>query len=129
MSSLHNLADGNGVKKNERNCYLFAVGIWKSQNVVRASPRRNKTVQNGLQKNERFQKLKLSNRICFQFFKNMKKCAYARFFRSIYSFFSLFEMDKNPEKSEKIRKNVQKIAFFKVFSCALHHFLRIICIM
>ena len=123
------LADGNGVKKNERNCYLFALIIRKSQNVARASPRRHKTVQNGLQKNERFQKLKLSNRICFQFFKNMKKSAYARFFRSIYSFFSLFEMGKNPEKSEKIRKNVQKIAFFKVFSYALHHFLRIICIM
>ena len=54
MSSLHNLADGNGVKKNERNCYLFAVGIWKSQNVVRASPRRHKTVPDGLQKKRAF---------------------------------------------------------------------------
>jgi hypothetical protein len=48
------LADGNGVKKNERNCYLFALGIWKSQNVVRASPRRHKTIPDGFQKNEHF---------------------------------------------------------------------------
>jgi hypothetical protein len=48
------LADGNGVKKNERNCYLFALRFWKSQNVARASPRRHKTVPDGLQKNERF---------------------------------------------------------------------------
>uniref|UniRef100_A0A6C0F0N0 Uncharacterized protein n=1 Tax=viral metagenome TaxID=1070528 RepID=A0A6C0F0N0_9ZZZZ len=84
------LADENRFKKNERNCYLFAVGIWKSQNVARASPRRHKTVPDGLQKNERFLLKKMPDHVCFHFQKNTEKCAYARFFRSIYSFFSLF---------------------------------------
>jgi len=106
------LADENGVKKNERKCYLLALRIWKSQNDARASPRRYKTVQNGFQKNERFQKIKFPHHTCFHFLKNMKKSAYARFFRSIYSFFCTFL--KCP-KSEKIGKMAEKSCFFKFF--------------
>ena len=106
------LADETGVKKNERICYLYALGIWKSQNTTRASPRRHKTVQNGLQKNERFWKIKKTDHICFLFLKNIEKSADARFFRSIYSFF--FTFLKCP-KSKKIGKMSKKTHFFKFF--------------
>jgi hypothetical protein len=49
---------------------------------------------------------------CFQFLKNTKKSAYARFFRSIYSFFCTFL--KCP-KSEKIGKMAEKSCFFMFF--------------
>jgi len=52
---------------------------------------------------------------CFHFSENTEKNADARFFRSIYSFFSLFENGKNPKKSEKYPKN-------RIFPYALHPF-------
>ena len=58
---------------------------------------------------------KTPDHTCFQVSKNIKKCADARFFRSIYSFFSLFENGKNPKKSKKCPKN-------HIFPYALHHF-------
>jgi len=33
---------------------------------------------------------KIPDHVCFQYMKKTKKCAYARFFRSIYSFFFTF---------------------------------------
>jgi hypothetical protein len=56
------------------------------------------------------------------FSENTEKSADARFFRSIYSFFSLFEFRKNP-------KNVRKIVFFHFFPYALRHLLQNTCIM
>ena len=117
------LADGNGVKKNERNCYLFALGIGKNQNVVRASPRRHKTILDGLQKKRAFYFLKNARpRMLSLSQKNTKNVLMLVFFGPFTRFFHFF----NSGKIRKNPKNVQKIAFFQVFSYALHHFLQII---
>jgi hypothetical protein len=109
------LAEKMGVKKNERKRYLFAHKKTKSQNDVRASPRRSKTVQKRHKKNERFSFWKLPDHICFKTWKNTKKSADARFFRSIFSFFSLFWKLKNSKK-------IKKIPIFSFFSYALRRF-------
>jgi hypothetical protein len=75
-------------------------------------------IQNGPKmdfKKRVFSILKSPDHICFHYFENMKNCAYARFFRSIYSFFLFFENVQNPKKTEKCPKNC-------VFPYALHHF-------
>jgi hypothetical protein len=61
----------------------------------------------------------MPDHICFESLKNTKKSDDARFFRSIYSFFWLFENWKN-------RKNVRKITFFPIFSYAVRHLLQYI---
>ena len=113
------LAEKRGVKKNERICYHYANRKWKSQKVMRASPRRSKTVQNGPKKNERFWNFHQPYYTCSHVLKTAQKSADARFFRSIYSFFWLFENWKN-------RKNVRKITFFPIFSYAVRHLLQYI---
>jgi len=112
------LADENGVKKNERKCYLFALGIWKSQNDARASPRRYKTVQNGFQKNERFQKIKFPHHTCFHFWKTWKKALMLVFFGPFTRFFALFKNVQNRKKSEKWPKN-RVFSSFSLCSAAL----------
>ena len=106
-------------QKNERNCYLFALIIWKSQNVVRASSRGFKTVQKWILKNECFQFLKSPNHICFHFFENTEKSAYARFF-SVHllvflDFLKCPKSKKNGKMSQKLRFSLCSAPFFSTF--------------
>ena len=96
------------VKKNERICYLFARRIWKSQKVVRALSRGQKTVQNEMEKKIVFYFRKTPDHSCFRLDKIYKKSADARFFGPFYNFFLFLKMSKIQKK----RKNFQKIVFF-----------------
>ena len=91
-----------GGQKNERNCYLFALRIWKCQNVVRASSRGFKMVQKWILKNECFQFLKSPDHICFHYFENTEKSAYARFFSVHLLVFFYFLKWKKSKKNGKI---------------------------
>ena len=117
------LADGNGVKKNEWNCYLFAVGIGKSQNVVRASPRRHKTILDGLQKKRAFYFLKNARpRMLSLSEKNTKNVLMLVFFGPFTRFFHFLN-------SGKIRKMSEKSHFFQFFLmlCAIFYKLFALC--
>ena len=103
------------VKKNERICYLFARRIWKSQKVVRALSRGQKTVQNEMEKKIVFYFRKTPDHSCFRLDKIYKKSADARFFGQFYNFFLFLKMSKIQKKTEKFPKN-------RVFPYALRRF-------
>ena len=105
-------------KKNERNCYHYANIKWKSQKVVRASPREWKTVQKWTEKNERFYLDKRQTTHALNFLKTWKKVLMLVFFGPFTRFFSLLKMKKN----QKNQKSIRKIAFFPVFPYALRLF-------
>jgi hypothetical protein len=81
-------------------------------------PVSEKRSKNGPKKNECFI-LENSIPCMLSFFRKHEKSSDARFFRSIYSFFSLFENGKNPKKSKKCPKN-------RTFPYALRHFFQYI---